>query len=575
MSPFRARRGTRGPDRKAGLTASLVGTLLVVAALALLSRFLPAQLTPFHHHAHIAPHLRSLAGVGVLPGDFGHTALRMASATLIGACIGSVLALGAARIPLLIGAIRTLLGGLHMVPLLCLLPFLHLLGFEVSAIGVTALALAAPIASATLTAWESVPRAFDEAARALGLTGWQRLWRLEAPFAIPDSVTALARAMPMAWCLLIAAEMLPVNGAIPVRPGLGTHAAQAAAIGSIGQTGIAALLIGLLAWLYDTCFVFPWQIWADRYRMIPLFDQASDPWMLKLWRRTRVLKRSGERLRRVLAWLGDLRLGSNGFRPVRIARGSSPLIGLGCGAIILLIVVAFFWRHHALDMRDLLIVTEQSLVSALRMTLALALAIALWVPLGVWLGLSSRRAGPARVITRFLTLYPKNILFPVLCMVMMLAGAAPFLWPLFLCFFFMQWLLLAQILRGMRGFPLDLLQAARNLQIKGWLWWRRVLLPGLALVIVEAISAASMAGWTILILAERSSWKLHGQDCGGIGAYVARAMEAGDLPRVVLGAAVLTLCIALGEIMVWHPLRLQIGRRIQSSPVTSSTRSQS
>ncbi|RUT25969.1 hypothetical protein C0V97_09025 [Asaia sp. W19] len=565
MSPLRARRGTRGPDRKTGLTASLVGTLVVVAALAIFSRFLPVHLVPFHHHPLMAPHFRSLAGIGVLMGDIGHSLLRMLGATLLGVLIGAIMALTAAKIPFVGGGMRTALGGLHMLPLLCLLPFLHLLGFEASAIGVTSLCLAAPVASAALSAWASIPRALDEAARALGLTSWQRLWRLEAPYAIPDSVTALARAMPLAWCLLIAAEMLPVDGALPSRPGLGTHAAQAAAMGSFWQTAVAALLIGVLAFLYDTCLVFPWQIWADRYRLRPLFDQAADPWMLRFWRRTRALKRAGETLRRGLAWLGDLRLGGTGFRPAPLTRAPSRWLTLSSVLFLLLIVVAFFYRHHALDLRDLLIVAEQSLVSALRMTLALILAMALWVPVGVWLGLSARRAGPARRLARFLTLYPKNALFPVLCLAMVALGVTRLIWPLVLCFFFIQWLLLAQILRGMRSYPPDLLQASRNLQIRGWLWWSRVLLPGLAPALLDAVSMASATGWTMLILAERSSWALQSQDGGGIGAYVARAIEIGDLPRVVLGAAVLTLCIALGEFLVWHPLRMQIRRRIQTS----------
>ncbi|NVN44095.1 hypothetical protein HW537_09255 [Asaia siamensis] len=562
MSPLRVRRGTRGADRKSGLTASLVGTLIVVAALALFSRFLPSRLTPFHHGGLITPHFRSLAGLQVLLGDFGHTALRMIGATLIGSLLGAVLALLAAKLPMLRGAVGTALGGMHMVPLLCLLPFLRLLGFEVAAIGTTSLCFAAPIATAALGSWTQIPRTLDEATRGLGLTSWQRLWRLEAPFAIPAGVTALARAMPLAWCVLIATEMLPVNGALSSRPGLGAHAAQAAAIGSLWQTVIAAVLIGILAFLYDSCLVFPWQIWADRYRLHPVFDGAPDPWMLKFWRRTRLLKRAGERLRRALAWLGDMRWGGTGFRPVIHSVSPSPLIGLSSGLFLLLIVVGFFYRHHALALVDLEIVVEQSLISALRMTAALVLAIALWLPLGVWLGLSARRAAIARVTARFLTLYPKNILFPVLCLALTTLNFSPLVWPLILCFFFVQGLLLAQILRGMRSYPVDLLQAARNLQIRGWLWWSRVLLPGLAPALLEAVSTASMTGWTILILAERSSWTLQNRDGSGIGAYVAHAIETGDLPRVVLGAAVLTLCIALGEILVWHPLRVQIRRRI-------------
>ncbi|GBQ84367.1 anion ABC transporter permease [Asaia krungthepensis NRIC 0535] len=479
--------------------------------------------------------------------------------------IAAILALGAAKIPLLGSPIRTALGGLHMVPLLCLLPFFHLMGFEFSAIAVPALCLAAPIATATLNAWAVIPRTLDEATRALGLTSWQRLWRLEAPYAIPESVTSLAKAMPMAWCVLIASEMLPVDGTLPARPGLGVHAAQAASIGSLWQSFLAVLLTGVLAFLYDSCLVFPWQIWADRYRLTPIFDHAPDPWMLKFWRRTRLLKRSGEIMRRCLAWVGDIRLGRTGFRPVTLARAPSPLLGLSAGFILLLTVMGFFYNHHALDLHDLLVVTIQSLISALRMTVALVLASVIGVPLGVWLCLSARRAAPARIVARLLTLYPKNILFPVLGLAMISAGIPRQIGPTLLCLFFILWLFLAQILRGMRSYPPDLLQAARNLQVRGWLWWQRVVLPGLAPALVDAASAASATGWTILILAERSSWASQGQDGGGIGAYVARAIEAGDLPRVVLGAAVLTLCIALGEILVWHPIRLQIQRRIQTS----------
>jgi len=565
MSPSRVRRGTRGPNRKTGLTASLVSTLFVVAALALVSRFLPARLASFHHAGLVTPHLRSLAGLEVLLNDFGHTALRMLGATLIGATLGAILALLAAKIPILRSTVATILSGLHMVPLLCLLPFLHRLGFGISTIGTTALCFTAPIAIASLQAWEQIPRALDEATRALGLTSWQRLWRLEAPFAIPHGVTALARSMPMAWCILIATEMLPVDGTLSPRPGLGAHAAQAAAIGSLRETALAAILVGILAFLYDNCLVFPWQIWADRYRLTPVFDHAADPWMLKFWRRTRLLKLTGERIRRILAWFGDMRWGRTGFRPVVSAGKPSSLFGLASGLFILLIVTGFFYRHHALDLNDLGIVMMQSLVSAARMTVALILALALWLPLGVWLGLSPRHATKARVAARFLTLYPKNILFPVLCLALTTLGLSPLLWPLILCFFFVQGVLLAQILRGMRNYPVDLLQAAQNLQISGWLWWKRVLLPGLAPALLEAISTASMTGWTILILAERSSWTLRGRDGSGIGAYVAHAIEIGDLPRVVLGAAVLTLCIALGEILVWNPLRLQIRRRIQTS----------
>lgn len=564
MSPFRARRGTRSLDRKAGLTASLIGILVVVAALAAFSRFLPAQIA-LPHGAIKAPHFRALGGLAVLGGDLGHTALRMALATGTGSAMGGVLALLAGRVSALEGPIRVCLGGLHMMPLLCLLPFLHLLGTEVALIGVAALCFAAPVASAALDSWSRIPRAFDDATRALGLTSWQRLWRLEAPFAIPYCVTALARAMPLAWCVLIGAEMLPVDGVLPTRPGLGTHAMQAAALGSVKQSFLSAGLLALLVAAYDLCLVFPSQIWADRYRISPVFDDNTDPLPLRLWRRTRFLKRGAERFRQVLGWVGTLRLGGTGARATRAETRASPLIGLSSLLFLLLIALGFFYRHHALDLRDLERVTLASLLSALRVTLALCVALLVWVPVGVWLSLPPSRSGSIRSVARFCVLYPKNVLFPLLVLLAIAIGLGNTVWPLLLVLFHVQFVFLAQVLRGMRSFPPDLLRAAQNLQLRGWLWWRRVLLPGLAPALLEGVSAASFAGWSILILAERNAWRLQSHDGGGIGAFVARAIATGDLPRVVLGAAVLTLCIALGEILVWHPVRLQIRRRMSAS----------
>ena len=42
-----------------------------------------------------------------------------------------------------------------------------------------------------------------------------------------------------------------------------------------------------------------------------------------------------------------------------------------------------------------------------------------------------------------------------------------------------QWYILFNVIAGASAFPGDLQEAARNLQVGGGLWWRRVILPGI------------------------------------------------------------------------------------------------
>ena len=108
----------------------------------------------------------------------------------------------------------------------------------------------------------------------------------------------------------------------------------------------------------------------------------------------------------------------------------------------------------------------------------IALASLIWVPIGVWIGLRPRlpsgpadRAVPGGVpgqpvlsgggrADRALSLNPEIWLSPL-----MVLGT--------------QWYILFNVIAGAIGVPHELRQAAENLGLRGWLWWRRVILPAI------------------------------------------------------------------------------------------------
>jgi NitT/TauT family transport system permease protein len=111
--------------------------------------------------------------------------------------------------------------------------------------------------------------------------------------------------------------------------------------------------------------------------------------------------------------------------------------------------------------------------------------------------------------------------------------------------------------------PAELRHAARNLRVRGWLWWRRVALPAvLPFYLTGAITAAG-GSWNAAIVAEYASWGASRVQARGLGAYIAQATAAGDFHRIVLGIATMSLFVVAINRVFWRPLYYYAERKFR------------
>ena len=87
-----------------------------------------------------------------------------------------------------------------------------------------------------------------------------------------------------------------------------------------------------------------------------------------------------------------------------------------------------------------------------------------------------------------------------------------------------QWYILFNVIAGAAAFPGDLREAASNFRVGGWLWWRKVMIPGIFPYYVTGAITASGGSWNAAIVAEVASWGDTKLTAHGLGAYIA----AGD-----------------------------------------------
>jgi NitT/TauT family transport system permease protein len=416
----------------------------------------------------------------------------------------------------------------------------------------------------------TVPRDLDEACRHFKLSPWLRFWRLEAPFATPGLVWNTMMSMSGGWFFVVASEAITVGDTKVQLPGIGSYLALAIEQRDLAAVGAAVVAMAIVILIYDQLIFRPIVAWADKFRFEATAAQARPKsWVYDIVRRTRLLKRSvavASRGREALLRLTVLapRRWSIPVRSVRLGRVGDWL----WLAAVLAITAWSLWTVIAyvrteLGLADLLEASWAGLLTMIRVLVLIAIASVIWVPIGVWIGLRPWAAARIQPVAQFLAAFPANVLFPFFVVGIAAWHLNPNIWLSPLMVLGTQWYILFNVIAGASAFPTDLREAASMYRLRPWQWWRQVILPGVFPYYVTGALTASGGSWNASIVAEVASWGDTRLEATGLGAYIAKATEAGDFHRVVLGIAVMSFFVVLFNRVLWRRLYSYAERKLR------------
>ena len=189
-----------------------------------------------------------------------------------------------------------------------------------------------------------------------------------------------------------------------------------------------------------------------------------------------------------------------------------------------------------------------------RVVVLIVLASLIWVPIGIWIGMNPRWAGRLQAIAQFLAAFPANLLFPITVVLLVRWHLNPDIWLSPLMVFGTQWYVLFNVIAGASTIPTELRLAARNLGLRGWLRWRRYLLPAVFPSFVTGAITASGGSWNASIVAEYVTWGDATLQAQGIGSYIAHMTAIGDFPRITLGIGVMCVFVMGMNHWIWRRL---------------------
>ena len=415
----------------------------------------------------------------------------------------------------------------------------------------------------------TVPRDLAEATHSFRFSPWQRFWRLEVPFAMPGLVWNMMMSMSGGWFFVVASEAITVGDKTITLPGIGAYLAQATAEKNLAAVGWVLLAMTVVIILYDQLMFRPLVAWADKFRTGQNGSQtAPGSWFLDLLQRSRLMQTvstpGGVLLRRLIRRrFSPLQGGLSTAR-----RSHSRIVDVLWFAAITAAAVVAAWKiitfvAAGVGWGDVFEAVKLGIFTLIRVVVLIAVASLIWVPIGVEIGLRPRLAEKVQPLAQFLAAFPANLLFPVFVVAIVQFSLNPDIWLSPLIILGTQWYILFNVIAGAMAYPNDFREAATNFRMRGWQWWRQVMLPGIFPYFVTGAITAAGGAWNASIVAEAVSWGDTKITANGLGAYIAENTAAGDYPKIVLGIVVMSLLVTLFNRLLWRPLYAYAEERLR------------
>jgi NitT/TauT family transport system permease protein len=436
-----------------------------------------------------------------------------------------------------------------------------LMGVECAAIFAIFTSQAWNMALSLYQSIRTVPSELSEAARVFRLSGWQRFWRLELPYATPALLWNMMLSMSGGWFFVVASEAITVANQDIKLPGIGSYIAVA-----IDEQNVRAIVYAILAMavgilIYDQVFFRPLLAWADKFRFEDTqSNTAQQSWLLDWLRRARLTRSLTEGLwRRSENALGWFRRSYDGTSVRARVRNVNPRFERVFDALLAAAALIAVWRiavfvHTEVGWAEVGRVFGLGGITLVRVLVLIAVASVIWVPIGIVIGLRPKWSQRIQALAQLLAAFPSNLLFPLAVMGIVAFNLNPEIWLSPLIVFGTQWYILFNVVAGATTIPSELRYAADNLGLKGWLKWKRFYLPAVFPSFVTGAITASGGSWNASIVAEVVTWGKTTLTATGLGGYIAAMTSQGDFPRIALGIGVMCVFVMGLNRFVWRRL---------------------
>jgi NitT/TauT family transport system permease protein len=402
-----------------------------------------------------------------------------------------------------------------------------------------------------------MPQSLVETAVIYRFSPWQRITRLELPFAAIGLIWNSVMSMAGGWFFLMINESFVLGDKDFRLPGLGSYMSVAVAEGNVPAMLWAIVAMVLMIVALDQLLWRPLVVWGQKFRVEEgNEEQTMRSWFLDFLRRSQLVRGLARALRPT----------PSAPKPVAPAvvrpspgggAGTRVLMAVLLGVLVLLILLGS-WRLFLLFSRvtgaqwaDL---AARSLATLGRVMAATLLGLAWTLPVGLKIGLSPRLSRIFQPVLQVMAAFPAPMLFPA---VVLLFKRFELPWEaggVFLMLLGLQWYILFNVVAGAMAIPSDLKEAARVYRFSGWRKFRKFYLPCIFPYLVTGVVTAAGSAWNASIVTEYVTFKGQTLTIWGLGSQITDAAAKADFPMLTASVVVMSVVVVAFSRLVWDRL---------------------
>lgn len=450
---------------------------------------------------------------------------------------------------------------------------------------------------------KGVPKDLQEATQMMHLNWFQKLIRLELPFAaIPLAWNSLM-SMAGGWFFLTVCESFTLEDKQFHLPGIGSYMAVA-----INKNDTTAMLSGVFAMflvIFFSDFIIwrPVLAWVQKFKMDSNSGDVEDlPFVttllkestllnrLRTWQfkflRDRSMKKAVKRFRKASKkGMRSLRLDQaqkillmplpihqfkKNFSKFRyfISHNQDKIISIIEKVFTPLTILLVLWGGtrvweliRTLDGEAWASIWRGVGFTGVRVFGAVILSTLWTVPFAIFVGRSSRLTRIFQPIVQLAASFPAPMLYPLVLGLMFQVGMGIRWGSMFLMLFGVQWYVLFNVLAGATKISQVYVDSLNMMGVTKWQRWKKLYLPAVFPELATGWVNAAGGAWNACIVAEYIQFNSETLMAPGIGAMICRATAAADFPRLAGALLAMTVTVVVLNRIIWTPISLFAEKR--------------
>lgn len=409
---------------------------------------------------------------------------------------------------------------------------------------------------------KKVPQDYRDLAGLFRLNRFEVLRKIELPYAMNGLLWNSMLSMAGGWFFLMTIESFTLGDRDFRLPGIGSYMAVA-----YEQNNIPAVIMGILVMfaliiLVDRCLWAPLVAWWDRFQIEgEAVPSHTGRFMLELLRRSNLLALSSRLTERVEVEIQErlekFRQKKKKTRSLQAILNYRSWKILG-GVFLLALAFALLYGVQV----ALALISDITIgqlvgfffltgLTFLRICCAVLLGSLWTIPLGVFIGIHPKWTHRLQPVVQVVASFPAPMIYPLILWFLIYLDISLEVGAIVLMLFASQWYILFNVISGARLIPQNLLDVAGIFRVRGYYYWKDIILPAIFPSLVTGWITAAGGAWNASIVSEIVFFKGSEYRATGIGSAITHAAQQGDYHLLAGAILIMITSVVLINRFFW------------------------